>query len=357
MNWKRYQLLIIVGSLSLIASVGLLVWMLQQRGQAQELRNEIQMLQQDQSRLTAREPFPSERSFAVQQEKRQQLLQRRDALTAALREGQISPPRITQAQFGDYVRGTVVAPLRELARTSTRGGENGVILTDPSFGLQNFIDGQLPATAEIPGLLLRLELMQHFARILFASGISELGGIERERPADPRVAPRPAAAAPPVFGAPAPQTPAPGIPGAAPERTLRERRDEKFDQVGFTLRFKIYEDKLWDLLNSLAADDNQLVIRRLEVTNANERLHPPFLRRAQAAGGAAGGRPAQAPREMTDIARRLALLEGGAAASPTAAAATVLPGLASRRELLTGGELLDVTMDIVVFRLKPQQGS
>jgi len=371
MNWKRYKLLLIAGSISLLLSIALLVWFLQGRSRAADLHSEIQQLGNQRTNLTTQRPFPSQESYAGQTKLRGELEQRRDAIRSTMLAGQINPPDMNRSRFGDYVRSTVVPPLQALAKASTLGGEHGVILTDPTFGLQNYIDGELPEPGDIPALMARLELMRHVAGLLFTAGISELQAIERERPADPRAGGRPPGApAAPMFATPAgapaagPGVPRPGAPveEVSPAERLKRQRAEMFEEVTFTLRFRVYEDKFWNVLNAFAADPNQIVIRKLDITNGNESLHPPYLRRS--GSGAQPGRPAAtAPgrRPTSEMDRRFAMLEalGGGPGMPGEApvAAAVLPGLANRRERLTGGEFLEVVMDIVFYRLKPVQGS
>lgn len=358
MNWQRYKILIIVGAVSLLLGAGMLVWFLQGRGREAELRMEISSLAGQRDSLAQQRPFPSQASFEQQQRLKQEMEGHRDTLRQTILAGQLTPPDMNRARFGDYIRNTLVPPLQELAAASTLGGENGVILADPTFGLQSFMDGALPEPGDIPALMVRLELMRHLAGLLFSSGISELQAIGREAPAAGRSAPgRPAAPAAPVFGSPAtpPGAPRPGArpPEVSPEERLVQKRDEMFEAVPFTLRFRVYEDKFANVLNAFAADPNQIVIRRLEVTNGNERLHPAYLRRP---GSPQPQRPTAARRPASEWEQRL-WEAGGPAGAAEPAAATPLPGLAERRARLTGGEFLDVSMDIVIYRLKPLQGS
>lgn len=363
MNWKRYQFLIVSGAVSLIAILVLIFLIVRAGAQTSELRSDVTRLKSSQRQLTEQRPFPSQTSYAFLREKNQSLLERRGELKEVILEGQITPIQMSRSLFGDFVRTQFVPPLIAGAAAATAGGEEGVILRDPAFGLQEYLDGALPEPQEIPSLMVRLESMRHLALVLFGSGISELVRIEpRTQEAAGRPGARPRTAAAPatgLFGGPAPAAAQPTAPSAPPAAGT-SRRLELFEEVPFTVSVRIYEDKLWGMLNALALDDNQLVVRNVSITNGNQQLWPAYLRPDTRMGTPATRAQPAARTERRQANPLLAALmnqpETGAGAETAAPAAR--PGLRERRERLVGGELLDVSFDIIFYRLKPvAQGS
>ena len=364
MNWKRYKLLVVAGAICFVITAALVFWLIRARGQLQSAEQEVQRLRNDQTRLTAGDVFPSEESFTQLQEDLNALEERREAFREAILAGQKTPTTLQGgvARFGDYVRNAFIPVLLEAAGAARQGGDRGVLIRDPSFGQQRFIDGELPEAEVLPELLLKLELMRHLSLTMFDAGISELVFIQPRveteaetrrpgtRPRTPAGTPFAAQDARPTAG-PARQE--------APEDSgVNAKRAELFETVTFQVRIKVYEDFFWTLMNRFAADDNQLVVQNLRITLDNELLWPTYL---QPPEGRAPTRrtPARAPRGgRDDIAARLAEAEG----IPTAGTGTAEPvapvaGLGERRQKRTGGDLLDVSFDVIVYRLKPVQGS
>ncbi|MCC5842717.1 MAG: Amuc_1100 family pilus-like protein [Verrucomicrobia bacterium] len=364
MNWKRYKFLIVSGAVSLVAVIVLVVMILRTGAQTAELRSDVLRLKGSQSQLAAMRPFPSEASHAFLRDKNEALTERRAQIKEIILEGQITPVQMSRSLFGDFVRTQFVPPLIAGAAVATRGGDDGVILRDPSFGLQEYLDGALPEPQEIPQLMIRLETMRHMALVLFGTGISELVRIEPRRAEEGTTRPgtRPRAAAPATGGLFAGQQatqPRADVPASTPDQTVTSRRRELFEEVSFTVSVKIYEDKLWGLLNALAADDNQVVVRNLTITNGNQQLWPAYLRPDTRMGAAAARTQAAARAERRPANPLLAALMNQAdtpAGGDVAPAAR--PGLRERRDRTVGGELLDVSFDVTFYRLKPvAQGS
>ncbi len=353
MNWKRYRVLIFTGAVSLLASGGLLAWILKTSGAIQGLETDIRGLAGEQTSLSRKPIFPSEKAFLALQAAQETLTQRRDALAAAVSEGQMGVPTMMRAQFGDYVR-RMVEDLKAAAAKSTQGGEQGVVLADPQFGFKTYLEGTPPEAGEIPALMVRMELLRHLAGLLFDAGISELVAIEAVKPEPAKaqtVVPGFAPLAPPRgFGATA--KPPAGKPGeSGPEEAAEiAERDRLFDRVEFRVRFRVYEDHLWGLLNQLAADPNQVVVRRMRVDNQNEGLWPSFLQEDRGAASSSTTRAARVPKRFEDLVLGFDLGGGGDEESPETPSA--LPGLSSRRERVTGGEMLLVVLDLTVYRLK-----
>lgn len=363
MNWKRYKLLVISAAVSLTVSVILVVLIIRTGAQTSELRGDVARLKSSQSQLAASRPFPSEESVSFLREKSQELTNRRTLIKELILERQIKPVQMSRSLFGDYVRTQLVPPLIAGAAAATEGGENGVLLRDPSFGLQEYLDGALPEPHEIPALMVRLETMRHLALVLFGSGISELVRIEPRRSDEAAARPgaRTRTGTPPAAGLFAGQPPAQSReePRATDTDPSRARRTELFDEVALTVSVKIYEDKLWGLLNALSADGNQTVLRNLSITNANQQLWPAYLRPDPRMGTAASRTPSAARTERRPANPLLAALmnqpESGTQGEPSPA---LRAGLRERRERTVGGELLDVSFDVIFYRLKPvAQGS
>lgn len=375
MNWKRYKLLIIAGAICLVLSGGFVFWLVRARGQLQTAQHEVQRLQNDQTRLAGGDVFPSEESFTQLQSDLSAMETRREAFREAIVEGQSTPPAMSRARFGDYVRTAFIPVLHEAAAAATRGGDRGVQLRDPSFGQQRYIAGDLPEPGTVTTLMLELDLMRHLSLKMFEAGISELIELSAEvvtetptrRPGmRPAGAPTGAPTGAPSGGSPFATQPRPGTAAAAQPQTpeispVAARQAELFEKTTFHVRVRVYEDFFWELLNMFAADDNQIVVHNLRITTDNEGLWPPYL---QAPAGRTSGRQAGRPTARTprpsardDIAARLAAAEEGAPTSRTTEQAVPTIGLAERREKRTGGDLLDVAFDITVYRLKPVQGS
>jgi hypothetical protein len=360
MNWKRYKFLIISAAISLLASAVLIFLILRTGAQTTDLRNDVTRLKSSQTQLAAMTPFPSRESYEFLQNKYESLSGRRAEIKELILESQISPMEMSRSLFGDFVRTQFVPPLIAGAAAATAGGEQGVILRDPSFGLQQYLDGVLPEPQEIPSLMVRLESMRHLTLLMFGSGISELVRIEPGRTDDARRTPARTrtgtTAAGGVFGAAQP-SPAARAETASPVPS--SRRSEMFDEVTFTVSVNVYEDKLWGFLNALASDGNQMVLRNLSITNANQQLWPAYLRPDPRMGTPTGRAQTAARADRRPANPLLAALMNqadGQVAGETAPA--VRPGLRERRELTVGGELLNVSFDVTFYRLKPvAQGS
>jgi len=357
MNWKRYKFLIVAGAVSLVAVVLLVFFIFKAGAETSDLRSEVTRLKSEQSRLVSMRPFPSEESFTFLRDKQRNLEARRGEIQEIILENQIAPIPMNRSLFGDFIRSEFVPPLVAAATEATAGGEQGVILRDPAFGLQTYLDGGLPDPREIPALMVRLETMRHISGILFSSGISELVRIEPKSAEAERPGTRPRTGTAPAAGGLFATTPATQTrPDArAPEAVDgTRRRDELFEQITFTVSVKVYEDKLWGVLNAFSADLNQIVIRNLTITNSNQQLWPAYLRPDPRMGTPAAPRGGTARTERPAL---IALLEGATSES-RAEAAPVRPGLQERREKTVGGELLDVSFDLTFYRLKPvAQGS
>lgn len=358
MNWKRYKLLIIAGGICGLLSILFVVWMFNSRSSTAESTASINSLRGRQTQLTQGEDFPSRETHLRLVAEKEQLQETRAAFESTVRDGQAAPPQMTRARFNDYLRNEILPPMRAAAAASTRGGEHGVILGDPDFGMRTFLDGQLPESAELPSLMLFLELMRHYSLLMFDAGISELVSFQRvtpdaSRPGAPRPAPT-APGGPSPFVQPQPGAPLrPGQPAPPAEDPVVVRRRELFDQVHLRVHVRVYEDMLWDMLNRLVEDSNQAVVRNLRLTNTNEQIWPPYLTRPGARPGTTT--PARRPeRPRSEIERRLSLLEVmGTETSEATPEPAAIPGLAERRQRAAGGELLDVTFDLIIYRLKP----
>ena len=360
MNWKKYKLLIVVGAICLVVSGVLIFWITRSRGQTSRFRSEVTRLQNEKDRLARGEIYPSPENYETLRGDFEVLTERRNALREAILAGQITPPQMSRARFGDYVRADLLPSIREAAATARQGADQGVILRDPTFGLQNYVAGDLPDLAELPGLMLRLELTREITMDLFESGISELIAFAPKAPATETRRPgtaRPAADA--MFATRQTQRPpARQTPAEEPEPTVN--KEALFEQVTFTVSVRVYEDFFWNMLNTLAANENQLVISNLRMTNANRNFWPNYLRPPEEA--ASVDREQRSVPRTRDAQERLGLLEALERAERTTPAAETervsLVGLSERRVKTTGGELLFVSFDLIVYRLKPvAQGS
>jgi len=358
MNWTRYKLLIFTGGVTVVVSGVLLFWLLSSAGENEELRSEITRLTSRETTLRAADPYPSKENFEQLQAAQATVAEKRTQLMEAVRERQVNPPQMIRSRFGDYVKTDLVPGLVQAAKEATRGGEQGVVLKDPAFGLQDYLSGTLPESQEIPRLMVRLETMKHLSTLLFESGISELVRIDKPEEKVPDGAPR----ARGLRGA------LPGLAGAQPVEAeeeedtrsrLEKQADRMFETVEFRMEFRVYEDFFWTVLNNLMADTNQVAIRRLVVTNGNQKIWPDYLEPVMTGVSRSSSNRQEERRDrsrgMTDLERQLNRMAGGEA--PVAEgrdSGAAMAGLQERRQHITGGDLLNVVMDVVVYRLKAE---
>jgi hypothetical protein len=240
------------------------------------------------------------------------------------------------------------------------------LLRDKEFGLSAYTQrGELPEATKLVELVLEVETTTYLSELLFSSGISELISVTvlkpeedtsagRRRPADfPGVLPgtlpgrnRPGRGE----AAEKPQDPA-----EEAQKAVQAEIDRLFEPMELELNFTVYEDLLWDVLNRLAADSNQFIVQSVSITNANENLWPqsitPPFRNERDADRTATRR--QAP-TAADLDLFGLLGEQSSEPSEEEQAAVPIPGLTERRQRVTGGELLDVSMRVAFYRLKPQ---
>lgn len=363
MNWTRYKLLIISGGITVVLAGGLMFWILSTLGESNEVKGEIENLRQQQNRLANEKPFPSKQNFEKLKADQAKVVEQRDQLKKLIREGQLEPVEINRSRFGDYIKSDFVPGLRTAAKEAKKGGENGVILTDPDFGLTEYLNGALPETSKIPELTLELETVSHLSRLLFEAGISELVQVKtlEESENNPPRGTRPGVSMPmPGFemGAFDPVT---GRPVSASEADdglsdLEKEKKRMFSFKDYRVEFKAYEDFFREAFNRIVADSNQLVITELYVTNSNEDLWPSYLEPALGRGRTTANRSARpAARAAREPATELERLLMGASSPGLNAAEqeqeVQIAGLAERRQNVIGGNLLNVVMVVRVYRL------
>lgn len=361
MNWSRYKLLWVTGGVTLVLTgVAVFFWM-RAGAQNEELESDIQRLQTDRRTLTGQTPFPSSDSVEALKTEQEKVQALRDELLQTIEEGQLTPPRLARTMFADYAR-DLVPRLRRLAKTSTKGGEDGVILQDPEFGLGDYLRGELPEASRIPSLMLELETMSRLAELLFTSGISELVDIEVtevEEESEGRRAGRLPGALPgrnrstDRRGAASGEEEEPD-PAVQKREQVRKEMERMFTPLVFELRFKVYEDMFWDVMNRLVNDENQFVVRRIHVTNGNANLWPQGVQPAFGSENRQdpSRRDRQPRNELEDM---LAMMDGGGGTDPAEEETTevAIAGITERRQRTTGGELLHVSMRIALYRLTP----
>lgn len=357
MNWARYKLLIVSGGITLILSVGLIFWILSSSSSSQDLERSVRSLEQKQAQLVGSELYPSQANLTALQEEQQKVRERRDELIAVMREGQVSVNEISRSVFGDYVN-EVVPDLRNAAASSTKGGGNGVILQDPDFGWSEYLAGTLPSQRRINELVVQIETIKQVADVLFDSGISELVTIsvveqtteEESSRGSTRRSTRTARENAPTENAATPdQTSTP---------TLASERDRLFDTVPVTVEFRAYEDFLWEVLNEILSDPNQIVISSVSITNSNRMLWPEYLETPMSVSG---GRESRRDRRSSERNRRPSpendllsmLTEDSTPEETPEEQEEKKAGLAARQQNLVGGDLLNVVLKLNVYRLKP----
>ncbi|MGA0332345.1 MAG: hypothetical protein ACO3N7_00930 [Kiritimatiellia bacterium] len=356
MNWTRYKLLIISGGITVVASGVLIFWILSSRGESSEISNQIRSLSNQQSQLFSQKPYPSEKNFEKLIAEQEKVVEQRDQLRKIIEEGELTPVEVSRSRFGDFVSGELVPGLRELAQNSKKGGEHGVILSDPDFGYTQYLSGTLPETARIPQLLLEMETIKHMSTLLFEAGISQLNSIKtvEDENAGLRVGRPSAPTGMPGFGVPLQNQRQPVAETEGKSKVLQEK-ERLFDWVDYRLEFRVYEDFFWEIMNKIVNDPNQLVLTELYVTNSNEKLWPKYLEPVLGKGE----KPAARTPRPRPAARRddlLSILQGSTSdeAEETEDKDVRIPGLEDRRQHVVGGDLLNVVMVVRVYRLKDQ---
>jgi hypothetical protein len=353
MNWKRYRILIVTGGVSLLASGLLGFWMMKSNGRNSELEQELQNLDSEISRLTSQKIYPSRQGFEALKAAQANVATRRDEFATVISAGQLPVPPMMSARFGDYAK-RMVEQLRTRAAASKKGGEQGVVLADPQFGLKSYLEGAVPEAGEIPDLMVRLELVNYLSQLLFDAGISELISIEANK-ATAVAAPTDPSMAFPGIGSPAlPPTAAGRSAKPVDPRAIEQIQKERlFEAVSFTLRFRVYEDHLWEIINRLASDPNQIVLRSIETANGNVTLWPAYLKPGRTADTRAAAAAVTAPRRGNNrLDELLGMVEGLGAGETATETPALLPGLSARRQLTTGGELISVVLELTLYRLK-----
>ena len=351
MNWARYKVLIISGVLTLLACGGLVFWLISSSSTQKELETKVQTMQRNQTRLTKMELYPSKANLEALLAEQIKVRERHTALLEAIADEQIQVRPISRSRFGDYVK-DAVPELQDQAAQATKGGESGVVLRDPEFGLTPYLEGTLPTQNEINRLVVEIETMKHLAGLLFDSGISELVSIaavveEEEEVEAPNTFAMNARAGRDRRG----RRGEASAEEQAPEVTFETERDRMFESVTFEMEFKVYEDFFWQTLNALLADENQIVISSLAITNSNTILWPDYLQTV----GEGTERQRRRRRTATPQNDNMPLFAGGEEAEATEVAPEVkLPGLLERRKHVVGGDLLDVVLKLNVYRMKPK---
>lgn len=363
MKWARYKLILISGIVTVILCGGLIFWILSSSSALSELDSSVDRLRQQQNTLVSSELYPSESNLVILRQEQKKVAERRDTLLSVIREGQLSIPTINRAVFGDYING-VVPELRQAASTATKGGEDGVKLNDPDFGLTEYLEGTLPTQRRINTLVVEIETIDHVAKLLFTSGISELVSInvkgEEDEETNPRISGRPLARE----RRPTRTTrsvPTPSVQEVDDGSTSVEKERERlFSDVVLRVEFKAYEDFLWEAVNQILADSNQLVISSFSITNGNTLLWPDYLESPNRNSETRSARRERrdAPRSSSSEPDLLSMLSGtGENPQAQRQEKEKLPGLAERQLNVVGGDLLNVVMEVKAFRLKPAEES
>lgn len=345
MNWNRYKVLIISGGLTLLVVGGCIFWIISSSSTRSELDAQVKTTLNRQKRLTSQEPYPSQENLNALLAEQAKVADRRDAIENAMSQGQVQVTPISRSRFGDYIK-TTVPELSGQAAAARKGGENGVILRDAEFGLTEYLEGTLPNQNEINRLVVEIETMKHLASLLFTSGISELVRIEPVMVEEEEVE-----VVQPSRRRPSrnPRARQPVVVEEAPDFKVERKR--MFEVITFNIEFKAYEDFFWETLNAILADPNQITVSSLSVTNGNTVLWPDYLKPV----GQGTKRFTRSQRNANRNADILSLLQGNDEEAASQSTDNALPGLADRRQYDVGGDLLDVVMEVKIYRLKTEE--
>lgn len=361
MNWKRYKTLIITSSVFLILAIAGLVFYVMGRGQLADLERDISRKDKSIKQLGSSKPVPSQESYMQLQQTLAELVNRADTFSQIITNGQAVIRQQDPAGFGDYASGKIAALLRK-ATAATDGGEDGVVVRDKTFGLETYLEGVPPQTADVDRLMLQLEYMVQISEVLFGEGISELLSVERTRFEGQQTVSVAPTGLPTALGAGnnrrnnVPQEP-------TEQEKLDAKRKELFVFEKFTVRFRAYERSVIGVLNAIASHPLQMVVTKMELSNGNRRLWPDYQRPSDKVPELTVFTPAQTvqttPRGGGERLEIFDFFDGGNTATtaeePAEPVATQKVGLAEQREKTTGGELLEVVLEINMYRLKDEQ--
>src|SRR5690606_22031476 len=122
------------------------------RSKNAEVNQKIQNLESTQTGLYSQKPYPSGKNFEQLKAEQAKVIEQRNHMKKLIREGQLQPDTVGRAYFGEHIA-RWVTQLRNAAKDATKGGEKGVLLADPDFGLTDYLQGLPPENAKLPGLL------------------------------------------------------------------------------------------------------------------------------------------------------------------------------------------------------------
>lgn len=341
MNWTQYKTLLIGGGICLVLLIAEIFLIMRTRENNETLEMAVNGLASRRTTLQRGNPGPSQRNLDLIKANTQTYADLDAKLTSGILENQIVMQTLRPSEFIDRVK-RMLTEIERKSLSSKKGGEDGVVMRDRTFGFGSYAAGNPPEDrSNIPRLVLQLDLVKYFTDVLFDAGISELVAIDRQR-FDGASARSPRGGS--GFGGFG-VNPGQGAPPKAKAAGGKKSRDDLFARETFTIRFRAYEDVVWSVLNQMVASPNLIVIESVSLTNGNKLLWPEPLR---SEAGMNRQNDDTSVRDLADLFSGEPSPEEEAAKPATAR----VPGLKAKRGQLTGGELIEVVLKVSVYRLK-----
>jgi len=241
MNFRKHIGLLISGAVLLVLVLLTLLLLIRFSGAYRKVSRTLEQRLTTLDSLKKRDPFPAEDNVKRAKENLQILDLKFAELQQKLATGQIEPVEIQAASFPPLLE-KVVIELRQSARQAHVEIPDGF-----AFGFDRYLRGELPNQEDIPRLVIQVKIVQHMARLLFDSRISELTKIEREL-FDEKEAPKEDESAR-VSRRRRRTTP---TASKAPGRMKRvQKTHELYSSEPFRIEFRTRESSFWDVLNKM----------------------------------------------------------------------------------------------------------
>ncbi len=341
MKFKKHIVLIVGGSVALVAMVITLILLLRFHSSYQRVDSDLQAQMRRLDNLYQRDPYPSEANVLQVQTNLAVLQGYFDELFKSLRQGQIEPKQMEPAEFPLMLEKTI-------RKLSDRARELGIKLPQRfAFGFERYAAGALPNNTDVPRLMLQLQEVEALSVLLAQAKVSEVVAVTRqvfEQGAADEAARsddegrrgrhrQRQVAADPSTGTPA------GQPEVIDPSGL-------FSVEHYEFTFKARDQAVWDALNSFARCRPFVVVTGFEVQNEN-----PLPKTVAAAAvlpgmGGQSGNPASTMNSPV----------GGGAMPGGLGAKSEMPSHEDR--VVAGRELVKVTLELDVYRFlaeKPEE--
>lgn len=306
---RENRFLITLGSIVLLASVGLMVLLMRARGAYGEISQQYDTQAAELKRLQSLEPFPDQANLNATSEQVKKYAEALSALLGQLGKQNFPMENLSPNQFQDRLREVV-------SGVGARAAEKGVGLP-PNFYLDfDPYKDSLPKSASVPALARQLKSVELIVNLLIGTRVTSLNALVREPVPEEGLA-RTASATPGSTPPPA----GGGAAGASPLPPLVVNQ-------AVTANFTCEAGQLRQIANELLKSQQFLVIRSIKIQNQS---------------------PKGPAKVLEDI------LAAAPPAAPGAQAATGQADESRRLQFIVGKEKLDVTLRIEIVNFGPQE--